>query len=277
MSHNFPDQTRRQLKIMLPILFLLLVFLLFLEVGLPLIEKSKPIIPVTFDTIASHGGEKVSIQGLINPGIAVSSKSCDCSNGTCSDLELVPPDTEGSGWIFDDLEVYVELQSTYSAQPGHFYLPSSYNYEDLKIYTSAGQELSYNDAIRVIGDVRYIYEQGEKTILWICPYQIQAGELDCSKLVPLYDHDPIPGQWEFETVDRARIIHIMSNRWSNNLPEFKFFLPAGQPVSFENGGGSGWIEQSGCAGSAWTIYQDDNLREITLEEYQKYIEEKIIP
>jgi hypothetical protein len=277
MRHTFPEQTKRPLTIILVILLLASAYLVFVVWGIPLLQKAGTPIPVTYDTVASHEDEKISIQGRLSPGFSVSSStSCSCGGGTCSILDLIPLETEGSDYIFDDLEVWVELKITFSAEPGRFYLPSSYTYEDLRIYTTDGQELKHDDAIRLIGNVEFVIEQDGKTIVKICPDQILAGERDCSKLVELHYYEP-DYVWKFPPLDRARIIHVLSNRWSDNLPEFKFFLPAGQAASFDYGGGTTWIEQPGCPGSALPIYQDDPLREITLEEYQKYIEQKIVP
>jgi hypothetical protein len=277
MRRTSPEEAKRTLIIILVILLLLLAFLGFVVLGIPLLEKARTVIPATYDTVASHEDEKISILGRLSPGSSVSSStSCSCGGGTCSDLDLIPLETEGSDYIFDDLEVYVEMKITYSAEPGHFYVPSSYTYEDFRVYTTDGQELKDNAAIRVIGTVEYVVEQYGKTIVKICPDQILVGERDCSKLVELNYYEP-DFVWKFPPLDRARIIHVFSNRWSNNLPEFKFFLPAGESASFEYGGGTAWIEQPGCPGSALPIYQNDPLREITLEEYQKYIEQKIIP
>ncbi len=245
----------------------------------PRLEKAKPVIPVTFETIASHEDEKISIQGRFYLGSSVSSSDfCPCPrNGqSCYHLELIPLRTEEYDWISDNLEVYIELEDTISAEPGHFYLPYSYTDEDFRIVTSAGQTLKIDNAIRVIGTVEYVSKQGENSIVKICPYQIQAGEPDCSKLIKA-DYEPSLWTWDIGPIDKARVIHVLSDHWSNNLPEFKFFLPAGQSVSFEYGGGTILTEQLECSGSAWTIFQDDPLREITLEEYQRYIEEKIIP
>jgi hypothetical protein len=279
MRNTFPEESKRLLIFILIFILLGLGFLFFLLVGIPLLEKAKPVIPVTFETITSHEKEKVSIQGRFWLRSSLSSSTtCSCGGGTCSDIELIPLETEGSGWIFDDLEVNIELRSTYSAQPGHFYLPSSYTDEDFRMYTSAGQELKIDSAILVTGEVKYVYKQGEKTIVQLCPDVIEAGVRDCSQLLELDYHDPkLWGTWEFTPIDRARIIHVSSIHWDNNLPEFKFFLPAGQSASFTSGGGTVWVEQPGCSGSALTIYQNDTLREITLEEYQRYIEQKIIP
>jgi hypothetical protein len=277
MRNIFPEQTRRQLVVILVLFLLCMVLAFYFLVGIPMLEKARAVLPVTFETIASHEKEKVSIQGRFWLRSSLSSSTtCSCGGGWCSDIELIPLETEGSGWISDDLEVNVELRSTYSAEPGHFYLPSSYTDEDFRMYTSAGQELKIDSAIRVIGEVKYVYKQGEKTIVQLCPDVIEAGERDCSKLLEV-DYDPSSFIWDIPPIDRARIFHILSDHWSNNLPEFKFFLPAGQSVSFKYGGGTVLTEQPGCTGSAWTIYQDDPLREITLEEYQRYIEEKIIP
>jgi hypothetical protein len=105
----------------------------------------------------------------------------------------------------------------------------------------------------VIGTVDDVYEYDEETIVRICPYQIQL-ESDCSKLIKA-DYEPSLWTWDIGPIDKARIIHILSDYWSNNLPEFKFFLPAGQSVSFECGGGTILTEQPECSGSAWTFFR----------------------
>ena len=278
MRKNFPYENKRTIIVLLIVSVPLLALFLFIVVVQPRLEKAKPVIPVTFETIASHEDEKISIQGRFYLGSWVSSSdSCSCGeHHWCSDLEFVPLRAEGHDWISDNLEVYVELEDTISAEPGHFYLPYSYTDEDFRIVTSAGQTLKIDNAIRVIGTVEYVSKQGENSIVKICPYQIQAGEPDCSKLIKA-DYEPSLWTWDIGPIDKARVIHILSNHWSNNLPEFKFFLPAGQSVSFEYGGGTLLTEQLECSDSAWTIFQDDPLREITLEEYQRYIEEKILP
>lgn len=105
-----------------------------------------------------------------------------------------------------------------------------------------------------------------------------APRVDCSQMIEGEHHSPTLGvEWKFESISENRIIHIWSNHWENNLPEFKFFLPAGQSISFMSGGGSVWIERENCNGVAQVIYQRDTFREISLDGYQKYIEQKIIP
>ena len=105
-----------------------------------------------------------------------------------------------------------------------------------------------------------------------------APSTDCSQMIEGVHHPPTLGvEWKFEPISENRIIHIWSNHWSNNLPEYKFFLPAGQSVSFMSGGGSLWTEKPGCNGVAQVIYDRDTTKAITLDEYQKYIEQKIIP
>lgn len=179
MGPIVPEETRRGLIIALVIFLLILAFFFIMMVGLPLLEKAGPVITVTFDTIANHEDEKVSIQGRLSPGRSVSaSNSCNCSGGWCSNLDLLPLETEGTDSIFDDLEVYVEMKSTDSAEPGHFYLPYSYTYDDLKIFTSDGQVLGYKDAIKVIGTVEYVVDLYGTTSVKICPYKILAGERD---------------------------------------------------------------------------------------------------
>lgn len=101
---------------------------------------------------------------------------------------------------------------------------------------------------------------------------------DCSQMVEGVHHPPTLGvEWKFEPISENRIIHIWSNHWSNNLPEYKFFLPAGQSVSFMSGGGSFWTEKVGCNGVAQVVYDRDSFKEISFDEYQKYTTQKTIP
>ena len=101
---------------------------------------------------------------------------------------------------------------------------------------------------------------------------------DCSKLIEGEHHSPTLGvDWKLEAIGEDRIIHVWSNHWDPNLPEFKLFLPSGQSVSFESGGGSVWIDRPGCDGVAEELFERDELREITFEQYQTYIEQKTIP
>lgn len=101
---------------------------------------------------------------------------------------------------------------------------------------------------------------------------------DCSQMIPGEHNPPTLGvDWKFDAINEDRIIHIWSNHWDPNLPEYKFFLPAGQTVSFKSGGGSFWTDRGGCNGVAETLFERDTFQEITLEEYQSYIENKTIP
>jgi hypothetical protein len=110
------------------------------------------------------------------------------------------------------------------------------------------------------------------------PPQPPVGTIDCSTMIEGEHHSPILGvDWKFEAINEDRIIHVWSNHWNPNLPEYKFFLPAGQIISFKSGGGSFWIDRPGCDGVAEVLFQRDTFREITIEEYQKYIEQQIIP
>lgn len=105
-----------------------------------------------------------------------------------------------------------------------------------------------------------------------------SSPTDCSQMVEGVHHPPTLGvEWKFEPISENRIIHIWSNHWSSNLPEYKFFLPAGQSVSFMSGGGSFWTEKVGCNGVAQVIYDRDSFKEISLGEYQSYITQKTIP
>ena len=112
----------------------------------------------------------------------------------------------------------------------------------------------------------------------IQPTSVSVPQTDCSKMIEGEHHFPTLGvEWRFNPISENRIIHIWSNHWENNLPEYKFFLPAGQSVSFMSGGGSFWTEKPGCNGVAQVIYDRDALTEISFEEYQKYIQQRIIP
>ncbi len=137
MRKNFPYENKRTIIVLLIVSVPLLALLLFIEVVQPRLEKAKPVIPVTFETIASHEGEKISIQGRFYLGSWVSSSDfCPCPDNEhlCYHLELIPLMTEEYDWISDNLEVSVELEDTYSAEPGHFYLPGSFTDEDFRIY-----------------------------------------------------------------------------------------------------------------------------------------------
>ena len=110
------------------------------------------------------------------------------------------------------------------------------------------------------------------------PFVAPPQNTDCSQMIEGEHHPPTLGvEWKLEAINESRIIHIWSNHWGNNLTEFKFFLPAGQSVSFMSGGGSLWIAKAGCDETAKVIYQRDTFREISLDEYQRYIDQKIIP
>lgn len=105
-----------------------------------------------------------------------------------------------------------------------------------------------------------------------------APQTDCSKMIEGEHHFPTLGvEWRFSPISENRIIHIWSNHWENNLPEYKFFLPAGQSVTFMSGGGSFWTEKPGCNGVAQVIYERDTMAEISFEKYQQYIQQRIIP
>jgi hypothetical protein len=118
----------------------------------------------------------------------------------------------------------------------------------------------------------------ETAIPQVQPTPGSSSQVDCSKMIEGEHHFPILGvEWKFEPINENRIIHIWSNHWENNLPEYKFFLPAGQSVSFMSGGGSFWTEKPGCNGVAQVIYDRDTFEEITFQNYQKYVQQKIIP
>lgn len=101
---------------------------------------------------------------------------------------------------------------------------------------------------------------------------------DCGKLIEGEDHNPTLGtRWEFHVASEDRIIHIWSNHWNPNLPEYKYFLPSGQSISFMSGGGSFWSERPGCDGVAEELYRRDGFQGITFDQYQQYIEQGTIP
>lgn len=103
--------------------------------------------------------------------------------------------------------------------------------------------------------------------------------IDCSKMIEVTPHhDPLLGvEWKFESIDEDRIIHIWSNHWDTNLPEFKFFLLAGESVAFMSGGGTEWKAQPGCQGAAKIVFERDPFKQITVDEYRAYVDNKIIP
>ncbi|MCI0561679.1 MAG: hypothetical protein MN733_24585 [Nitrososphaera sp.] len=124
----------------------------------------------------------------------------------------------------------------------------------------------------------YIWFNLQPTTLPQTPVSTSEPSNNCSKMIEGEHHSPILGtDWKFEAINEDRIIHIWSNHWAPNLPEYKFFLPAGQAVSFKSGGGSFWIDRPGCDGVAEVLFQRDTFQEIIVEEYQRYIEQQIIP
>lgn len=121
-------------------------------------------------------------------------------------------------------------------------------------------------------------DQGETTSPDDSPSPPSSASDNCSQMIPGEHNSPTLGvDWQFDAINEDRIIHIWSNHWDPNLPEYKFFLPAGQTVSFKSGGGSFWTDRPGCDGVAETLFERDTFQEITLEEYQSYIENKTIP
>lgn len=103
-------------------------------------------------------------------------------------------------------------------------------------------------------------------------------EDDCGKLIEGDHHNPTLGtSWSFGSSSEDRIIHIWSNHWDPNLPEYKLFLPAGRSISFLSGGGSYWSDRPGCSGVAQGIFRRDVFQEITFDQYQRYIEQGTIP
>lgn len=112
------------------------------------------------------------------------------------------------------------------------------------------------------------------------PPQPQAVQqaTNCSVMIEGEHHPPTLGVlWTLPAITEDRILHVWSNHWDPNLPEYKFFVPAGRSVAFMSGGGSEWRDRPGCTGVARTLFQRDPFREITLAQYQAYIDEQLIP
>ncbi len=132
---------------------------------------ARPSLPVTSDTIASHEGDKVSIDGRFRLGGIAITPNCQCGGGSCADLEFVP-----EGDSSRDVTVLVELAHTYTQEPNHFYLPDFYTDDDFKIYTDEGQELGDQDVIRVIGTVRDVGQANGRTTVYLCSSKIEVGD-----------------------------------------------------------------------------------------------------
>jgi len=144
---------------------------LFVLLNLDSWLAARPSLPVTFDTIASHEGDKVSIDGRFRLGGIAITSNCQCGGGPCADLEFVSGDDSSR-----QATVLVELAITYTQEPNHFYLPDFYTDEDFKIYTNEGQALGYQDVIRVIGTVRDVGQANGNTTVYLCPTQIEVGD-----------------------------------------------------------------------------------------------------
>lgn len=121
-------------------------------------------------------------------------------------------------------------------------------------------------------------EVGSETTTSEEPPVVPPPIIDCSQLIIGEAHHPSLGtNWDFVASNEDRTIHLWSNHWDPNLPEYKFFLPAGQTISFMSGGGSYWSDRPGCSGVARELHKRDGFREITIEQYQMYIEQGAIP
>jgi hypothetical protein len=167
-------------------IILLIVFLLpLLFVGVILLsgylDKKRvadlPVIPVTFETISNHEEDKVSIDGRISLGLAVScDHECDCNdNHSCCVLDFAPLDqTIGNDDI--DVDLYLQMTTLDAKKPNNFYLPYYFEPDEFRIYTNDGQVLTIDDAIRVIGLVEGVGTHQESTYVYICVLEIEAGE-----------------------------------------------------------------------------------------------------
>jgi hypothetical protein len=138
-----------------------------------------PAIPVTFDTIASHEGDKVSIEGEIMVGSGVSEVEecgCDeCNNideyRSCFSLDLTSVDYDPTDpWVY--LDMYDTTQD--NREPNHFYLPMFFDPGEFRIYTNDGQELTEDDPIRVIGFVCDVSEYNGIVSVYMCVMAIEA-------------------------------------------------------------------------------------------------------
>jgi hypothetical protein len=140
---------------------------LFLLVGIAAIggaissvrEPIQAPVPVTFETIADHQGEKVVIEGVIDLGSSV-----NCSNTTCS-LPLQPEDRHDTGDLIVILWVVETTES--EASPNCFALPDVYDPKEFRIYTDDGQTLALEDPIRVTGEVDHIGDTGLHTAVYV--------------------------------------------------------------------------------------------------------------
>jgi hypothetical protein len=138
-------------------------------------------IPVTFDTIASHEGDKVSIEGkiLVGSGFA-GTNECGCEEcdntqdiGVCYHLPLVP-------LVYDSTHPWVILsmyESRQANEPNTFDLPMFFSDpSEFRIYTNDGQELTHDDPIRVIGFVCDVLEYNDKVDVYMCVKAIEPVE-----------------------------------------------------------------------------------------------------
>ena len=138
-----------------------------------------PAIPVTFETIASHVGDKVSVVGeiIVESGYrSVEECGCDeCNNrekyGSCYSLWLSSLDYDPD---LPDINFYLYETTLEAKEPNHFYLPMSYQSSDFRIYTYDGQELTEDDPIRLIGFVCFVDEGEIATDVYMCDIRLAA-------------------------------------------------------------------------------------------------------
>ncbi|MHC1740367.1 MAG: hypothetical protein AB9897_04575 [Anaerolineaceae bacterium] len=141
-----------------------------------------PAISVTFDTIASHEGDKVSIEGKILVGSGVSEVD-ECGCDECNNIEKYRScyrlDLTSVG-DYDPTEPRVSLDMYNTTQdkrePNHFYLPIFFDPGEFRIYTNDGQELTEDDPIRVIGFVCDVLEGNGIVRVYMCVMTIEAAE-----------------------------------------------------------------------------------------------------
>ncbi len=161
---------------------LCVVIVLAIKLSADLEEKrwaDMPAIPVTFDTIASHEGDKVSIEGEISVGSGVSEVGeCGCEEcnniekyRSCFRLDLTSVDYDPA-----DPQVHLDMYDTTQdkREPNHFYLPMFFDPGEFRIYTNDGQELTEDDPIRVIGFVCDVFESNDMVYVYMCVMAIEA-------------------------------------------------------------------------------------------------------
>ncbi len=140
-----------------------------------------PVIPVTFDTITSHDGDKVSLAGRVLLGNSV---NCEYRE-TCadsSDKAIVCPISFGPVGDLADfydrhLNVFLEIPGTSMTEkePNSYYLPDFFDRDEFRLFTDAGQELTLDDPVRVVGIISYVEESGGATYVYLCVTRIEGG------------------------------------------------------------------------------------------------------